>query len=329
MLRELTAAVRAGEDLDESRAGTALALVLDPATPDASIADFLCALAEKGEAVSEVTAFARGMRQAAVPIRSPWPVFVDTAGTGGGRSSFNISTAAALVIAAAGVPVAKHGNRAITSRSGSADVLRELGVAVDRGKEVSERALAEVGICFLFAPLYHPAMKRVAEIRRQLGRRTIFNLVGPLTNPAGAPIQLVGAYSRIAARTMARALANLGSRRAWVVHSRDGLDEISTVAETDVSEVSGTEVREVQLAPLRPQGEIPVGGEPSENARMILEILENRADTCSRELVLLNSAAALHLASAEDLFVARERAEAALESGEARKRLSQLVRIYA
>ncbi len=328
MLQELTRLVNEGRDLEEAQGELALAAVLDPSTPDQAIADFLCALADKGESVSEVTAFARGMRQASVKIRSLWPVLVDTAGTGGGRSSFNVSTAAAFVIAAAGVPVAKHGNRAITSRSGSADVLRELGVTVERGPEVAERALAEAGICFLFAPMFHPAMKRVAEIRRKLGRRTIFNLVGPLTNPASAPVQLVGAYSQPAARIMARALARLGCRRAWVVHSRDGLDEISSVVETDISEVQGEHVRETCFSPDRPQPAIPPGGEPADNARAILEVLENRADPPARELVLVNAAAAVHLATGEDLQTARERAEEALSSGRARERLAALARCY-
>jgi anthranilate phosphoribosyltransferase len=328
MLQELTRQLTDGQDLEEAQGELALAAVLDPATPDQDIADFLCALADKGESVSEVTAFARGMRQAAVKIRNPWPVLVDTAGTGGGRSSFNVSTAAAFVIAAAGVPVAKHGNRAITSRSGSADVLRELGVSVERGPEVAEKALAEARICFLFAPLFHPAMKRVAEIRRRLGRRTIFNLVGPLTNPASAPVQLVGAYSQAAAQVMARALARLGCRRAWVVHSRDGLDEISSVAETDVSEVQGDQVRETFFTPTRPQTWIPEGGEPAHNAALILQVLENRADSASRELVLVNAAAALHLALGEDVHAARERAAEALDSGRARARLAELVRCY-
>jgi anthranilate phosphoribosyltransferase len=171
-------------------------------------------------------------------------------------------------------------------------------------------------------------MKRVAEIRRRLGRRTIFNLVGPLTNPASAPVQLVGAYSQAAAQVMARALARLGCRRAWVVHSRDGLDEISSVAETDVSEVQGDQVRETFFTPTRPQTWIPEGGEPAHNAALILQVLENRADSASRELVLVNAAAALHLALGEDVHAARERAAEALDSGRARARLAELVRCY-
>jgi anthranilate phosphoribosyltransferase len=214
MLEGLTAELRAGRRLNEPEAEDALAAILSEDQGDAVIADFLVTLAERGESVEEIAGFARGMRRLCVPIRTRRADVVDTAGTGGGRSTFNISTAAAFVIAAAGVAVAKHGNRAVTSRCGSADLLEELGVRVDRPAEVSERALDEIGICFLFAPLYHPAMKRVARIRKELGRRTIFNMLGPLTNPASAPFQLIGVYSPELTEKLGGALLRLGCRHA-------------------------------------------------------------------------------------------------------------------
>ena len=236
-LKDWTGRIRQGEDLEAGDAEQALDLILSEKTDDQEIADFLKALNAKGESAGEIMGFARGMRLQSLHIRSAHPKWIDTAGTGGGVDTFNISTAAAFVIAGAGLPVAKHGNRAYTSRCGSADLLQVLGVEIERPPEVAERSLNEIGISFMFAPRFHPAMKRVAPIRQSLDCRTIFNLLGPLTNPASAPYQLVGVYSPQWTPRLAEALLGLGCRKAWVVHSQDGLDELSIGAPVGISEV--------------------------------------------------------------------------------------------
>jgi len=324
----LKARILEGEDLDEQQAADALDAILSDDPPDSMISEFLVALADKGESESEIVGFASVMRRLAVPIVSTHPEFVDTAGTGGGRPSFNISTAAALVAAGAGVAVAKHGNRAVTSRSGSADVLLELGVSIDRPPEVSERALNELGICFLYAPLYHPAMKRVAAIRKSLGRRTIFNLLGPLTNPASAPCQVVGVFAPELTEKLAHALHRLGCRRAWVVHGRDGLDEVSVAAETRVTEVEAGEVRSFDFRPIGARLGIPAGGSPQENAQLIRGILAGGVTGPARDVVLLNAAVAIRVAANLSLSQAVEMAEDALLSGRAEKKLAELAEFY-
>ena len=195
MIEELTKVVQTDRDLSESEAQRALELVLSEETPDAAIAALLTALADKGESSEEIIGFARIMRQQVIPIQSRQEKLIDTAGTGGGADTFNISTTAAFIIAGAGVPVAKHGNRALTSRCGSADLLAALGVSIECPPEVARVALESIGLAFMFAPLFHPAMKRVAQIRRELKHRTIFNMLGPLTNPASAHYQIIGVYS--------------------------------------------------------------------------------------------------------------------------------------
>ncbi len=329
MLEELKAQVVAGEDLDEEQAKRALEAILSTDQPDALISEFLVALAEKGESESEIVGFATIMRRLAIPVSSTHAQLVDTAGTGGGRPSFNISTAAALVAAGAGVAVAKHGNRAVTSRSGSADVLVELGLILDRPPEVSERALNELGICFLYAPLHHPAMKRVAAIRRELGRRTIFNLLGPLTNPAAAPFQVVGVFAPELTEKIGKALVKLGCRRAWVVHGRDGLDEVSVAAETRVTEIQNGEAHSFDFRPIRAHLGIPAGGSPAENAQLIRGILGGSVTGPAREVVLLNAAVAIRVATDEHFSRALEMAEDALLGGMAWKKLAQLVEFYA
>jgi len=255
-------------------------------------------------------------------------VLLDTAGTGGGVHTFNISTAAAFVIAGAGVAVAKHGNRAITSRSGSADVLLKLGVEIDRSLDVSEEALNRIGLCFMFAPLFHPAMKRVALIRKRLGRRTIFNMIGPLTNPASAPYQIIGVYAEGLVEKMAEALCKLGCKRAWVVHSLDGMDEISISTETKVVEVSGQETRTFNFNPVRRALGVPAGGTPEENARLILGILQGQVAGPARDIVVINAAAAIHLASGSHFSKSIELAEESLKSRAALEKLHQLIEAY-
>ena len=334
MLQELTRELEGSRDLTQESAARALELILAEGTPDREIMAFLSALYSKGETPSEIAGFARIMRRHAVSLRCRHHDFIDTAGTGGGADTFNVSTAAAFVIAGAGLPVAKHGNRAATSRSGSADVLQALGVRVARSTEVARQSLDDLGIAFLFAPLFHPAMKRVVRIRQQLPHRTIFNLLGPLTNPAGAPYQIIGVYAPELTRKLGQALAALGCRRAWVVHSRDGLDELSTAAPSWVTEVEEDRERSFEFDPA-PHGFASwdavsvAGGSPEENGRLVRAILEGRQHGSPRDLVVLNAAAALHLAGEPDFRVALDRAGDSIDSGSAVKKLDQLVEAYA
>src|SRR5205807_6366795 len=225
-LKDFLTRLTRGQNLSRDEAGHFLDALLDSEATDAQIAAALIALKLKGETVEELAGLAEGMRQRAIRINSNHGCFIDTAGTGSSQAkTFNVSTAAAFVIAGAGLPVAKHGNRAASSRCGSADVLTALGVNVSSSSEISEQCLNEIGICFMFAPLYHGATARVAAVRRELGVQTTFNLLGPLTNPAGAPRQIIGISDPNRLEPMARALSMLGTERAWVVHGADGLDE--------------------------------------------------------------------------------------------------------
>src|SRR2546421_6522642 len=232
------------ENLARPEALRLLDWLLDGTATDAQIAATLIALKQKGETVEELAGLAEGMRARATRITCKHECFIDTAGTGSSAAkTFNVSTAAAFVIAAAGLPVAKHGNRAASSKCGSADVLVALGVNVSASPDVSEKCLEEIGICFMFAPLYHSATARVAGIRRELGVHTTFNLLGPLTNPAGAPRQIIGVWHEALVEPLAHTLLALGTERAWVVHGLDGLDEVTLADSTKVAEVSGGGVR--------------------------------------------------------------------------------------
>jgi anthranilate phosphoribosyltransferase len=272
------------------------------------------------------------MRRRATPVRTPHGrVVVDTCGTGGdGAGTFNLSTAAALVVAGAGVTVAKHGNRSVSSRSGSADVLAACGVRVEAPVEVVERCLAEIGIGFLYAPALHGAMRHVAPVRREVGIRSIFNLLGPLANPAGTPRQLLGVYSEHLVPVVAQTLAQLGSERALVVHGLDGLDEVSPCGPTRAAWVEAGHVREVVLEPedggLRPVPRAALrGGDPAENARMLHSVLGGVAGPM-RDAVLLNAGAALWVADAvQTLADGVLRAAESIDSGAARSRLERLV----
>src|SRR6185503_17638828 len=249
-LTEFLARLVRREDLNREEAGQLLDALLDEEATDAQISAALVALAAKGETVEELTGLVQGLRSRAVRVNSRHSCFIDTAGTGSSPAkTFNISTAAAFVIAGAGLPVAKHGNRAASSKSGSADLLTALGVNVSAIPSVSESSLNEIGICFMFAPLYHGATARVAGIRRQLGIHTTFNLLGPLSNPAGAPRQIVGVWRKDLAERMASVLAALGTERAWVVHGEDGLDEITLAGKTHVAEAHEGAVRTFAIAP--------------------------------------------------------------------------------
>ena len=333
MLQEFTTGIMAGENLSEDQAERALELILKEETPDSAIASFLTALTVKGETAGEIAGFARVMRRQAISVSSRQAKLIDTAGTGGGVDTFNISTAAAFVIAGAGVPVAKHGNRAMTSRCGSADVLAALGVGIEKPAQVAERSLDEIGLAFMFAPLFHPAMKRVVRVRRELGHRTVFNLLGPLTNPAAAPFQIVGVYSSGLTELVGGALAALGTQRAWVVNSEDGLDELSVGGVARICDVQGTNIKSFDLDPTDFGFEVCsalelAGGTPEENAGLIRAILGGRRSGPPREVVVLNAAAALHVADEGDFKQVIERARESIDSGAALLKLNQLVEMY-
>ncbi len=294
------------------------------------IAAFLTALRFRGETPDVITAFARQMRKRATPFRRPTGVALDTCGTGGDHSgTFNISTAAAFVAAAAGVRVAKHGNRSMTSLCGSADVLTELGVRIDGPPEEMEQALETAGICFLFAQGFHPSMRHVAPVRRELGFRTIFNLLGPLSNPAGATHQVIGVFGRPQVALVAEVLRRLGSERALVVHGSDGLDEITTSGATYVAELSGGVVREYEIMPQDfgvnvSKAECLKGGDARENARIITDVLNGTAGPCS-DIVALNAGAAIYTAEAAlSLADGVKRAQEILASGAAVAKLEAL-----
>jgi len=295
------------------------------------IADLLLALRAQGETVDEIAGAALAMRKHMTRIRTSRSGVIDTCGTGGDASgTFNISTGAALVAAAAGVPVAKHGNRSVTSKSGSADVLASLGVDIEAPVDVVERCLDQLGICFCYAPLLHPSMRHAAPVRKRLGVPTIFNLLGPLCNPAAAPYQLMGVGRPPLRPLLAAALQRLGGQRSVVVCGRDGLDEVTLAGETDVSQVTPAGIVETAWSPDlfgMPQGDLSalrVDG-PDASAALIRQVLDGRPGP-ARDIVVMNAAAAVWTAQrADSLRQAAELAAAALDSGAARALLANLV----
>lgn len=320
------------EDLSRDEAFELLEALLDAEATDAQISGALVALAGKGETIDELTGMAEGLRSRATRVISQHQCFIDTAGTGSSRAkTFNISTAAAFVIAGAGLPVAKHGNRAASSKSGSADLLTALGVNVSAIPLVSEQALNEIGICFMFAPLYHGATARVAAIRRQLGIHTTFNLLGPLSNPAGAPRQIIGVWRQDLAEKLAHVLSGLGTERAWVVHGEDGLDEITLAGKTHVAEARNGEVKTFEISPREFGFEVGRiehlrGGDADANAEIVSGVLAGERTDEARALVIMNAAAALVLGgAAADLGEGAKLAAEAIDSGEARRKLELLV----
>ena len=320
------------EDLSRDEAFELLEALLDAEATDAQISGALVALAAKGETVDELTGMAEGLRSRAVRVISQHQCFIDTAGTGSSRAkTFNSSTAAAFVIAGAGLPVAKHGNRAASSKSGSADLLTALGVNVSAIPLVSENALNEIGICFMFAPLFHGATARVAGIRRQLGIHTTFNLLGPLSNPAGAPRQIIGVWRRDLADKLAHVLSGLGTERAWVVHGEDGLDEITLAGKTHVAEAQNGEVKTFEIGPQDFGFEVGAiehlrGGDADANAEIVSAVLAGERRDEARALVIMNAAAALFLGgAAADLREGAKLAASAIDSGEARRKLELLI----
>ncbi|MCK5571759.1 MAG: anthranilate phosphoribosyltransferase [Bacteroidetes bacterium] len=321
-----------GHSLTVDEAASALELIMTEQASEAQIAGLLVALRGKGETVDELVGFARTMREKSVKVKLDDPDAIDMCGTGGdGLGTFNISTVSALVAAGAGVTVAKHGNRSVSSKSGSADLLRALGVNVSLPPERVGECIQRAGIGFLFAPLFHPAMKHAAKPRQELGIRTIFNMVGPITNPAGVRRQLLGTYNHAVSRTLAGALQKLNSDRAAVVHSNDGMDEITISGETKVYEVSGGKdlvsysvypdhfgIKEQPLSAVE-------GGTPEENAEIAMKIL-NGERSASRDVVVANAAFGIYVSGkVSELKEASHAAAESIDSGNALRVLNKLI----
>jgi len=330
VLKSLIGQVVAGQDLSETEAEQAMDIIMTGEATPAQIAAFLTALRLKGETVEEITGFARSMRRRAAGITTRHQVFIDTCGTGGdGRHTFNISTTAAFVIAGAGVAVAKHGNRSVSSRCGSADVLEALGIKVDLPPAAVARCLDEVGMAFLFAPVFHGAMKYAAGPRREIGIRTVFNLLGPLTNPAGAPCQLVGVYDPSLTETVAAVLGRLGSRRAYVVHGSDGLDEVTTTGPTKITCLDHGSLTTYTFYPEdaglpRAGLEDLAGGTAADNAAITHSVLKGEKGP-ARDVVLLNAAFGLLAAGVEkSLPGALATAATSIDSGAAMAKLQDM-----
>ena len=322
-----------GHDLTEDEMVSIMTQVMEGKVDRSLLGAFLTALHMKGETVAEISGAAQVMREKAEPLNIPVEGVVDTCGTGGdGANTFNISTTAAFVVAGAGIPVAKHGNRAVSSRSGSADVLKCLGVNIEADKEIVERCVELAGIGFLFAPNLHKAMKHAVDVRRELGFRTVFNLLGPLTNPAGVKAQVVGVFDSKWTSPLAQVLKNLGTRHAFVVHGEDGLDEITLTCNTKISELNHGKIEDYFLDPTKLGLEYCSeqdlkGGSVDDNATILRELLDG-AGGPKRDIVLLNAAAAIVAADkADDLKTGMEMARKSISSGEARQKLKDLCRI--
>jgi anthranilate phosphoribosyltransferase len=333
MIQEVIARLLGDNDLDRTTAQGVMEQIMTGGATDAQIGGFLVALRCKGETVAEITGFAEVMRAKATPITGGREPLVDTCGTGGdGSGTFNISTTVAFVAAGAGCTVAKHGNRAMSSKCGSADVLAELGVNVEASPETVGKCLDKAGIGFMFAPALHGAMKHAIGPRKELGTRTVFNVLGPLTNPAGARRQLIGVFASHLTETMAGVLGALGSERAFVVHGSDGLDEITLTGPSQVSELLDDEVRTYQISPedygidTAPAAELQ-GGDAQVNAAILVEILDGVPGSRT-DVVVLNAAAAITAGGlAQDLEEGVSKARESLSSGKAKQALGRLVEV--
>jgi anthranilate phosphoribosyltransferase len=333
MLKRFIARVVEGKDLTEEESGEAMSLIMGAEVPPTQIASFITALRMKGETVQEITGFARTMRARAFRIRAKeGEEVVDTCGTGGdGLGTFNISTVVAFVAAGGGCTVAKHHNRSVSSQCGSADVLEALGIDYALPPERAERCLQEIDLAFLFAPAFHPATKNAAVPRREIGIRTIFNLLGPLTNPAGATIHLAGLYREDLLRPIAEVLRNLGSRAAFVVHSEDHADEISIAGATAVCQLKNGDISSYRIEPemaglKRAMIEEIRGGTPERNAKILLQVLEGKTGP-ARDVVLLNAAAVFVAAEkVSNLKNGVEMAEESIDSGRAMGKFEALFR---
>jgi len=333
MFPALIEKLRHQEDLTTAEAASAMAAIMRGEAAQAQIAGLLVGLSIKGERPTELVGFAQTMRNNAIAITPPAGGVFDTCGTGGDRSgTFNISTASAIVLAACNMRIAKHGNRSVSSQCGSADVLEALGVNIQATPAIVEQCLREVGVAFLFAPTFHPAMKHAAQARKDLGVRTAFNLLGPLTNPARPSRQIVGVPRPELTELLARSLSLLGSERAWVVHGADGLDELSTTGYTKVSESRGDSVQTFYVHPAdfglaKATPESLKGGDAAKNAAIVRSVLNGDAGP-QRDVVLLNAGAALFVAGqAETVKAGIATAGAAIDSGAAREVLKKLVAV--
>jgi len=332
MIKEAIHLLVGGIDLSEAEMAECMKEIMEGKATDAQIGSFLAALRIKGETVEEITGAARIMRDKAAKIKAPEGV-LDTCGTGGDMShTFNISTTVAMVVAAGGVPVAKHGNKAVSSRSGSADLLEALGIRIDLSPDKVEKCLFETGFGFLFAPLFHPAMKYAIGPRREMGIRTIFNILGPITNPAGARRQILGVFAAKLTGALATVLGNLGAEDAMVVHGEDGLDEITITDGTRVSRFANGKVENLIFSPEdfglnRGIREDLVGGDNQENANITLQILSGEKGA-KRDIVLINAAAGFMVAGrASDAKAAVSMAQEAIDSGRAMKKLEEIRKI--
>lgn len=333
-MSDLTAVIErliTGESLSAAEAEAALDFVMRGEASDVQTAALLVALRGKGETREEIHGLVRAMRSHAEPVRSQREHLVDTAGTGGGTTTFNVSTAAALVAAGAGAGVAKHGNRSSTSKCGSADVLEALGVGIDSDPRTTAEAIDKIGFGFMFAPRHHPAMRHVVPVRKALKVHTIFNVLGPLTNPAGAPRQVVGVSDPARMPLVAEALLDIGVERAWVLRSQDGLDELSIAATSNVIEVADGKLRRFKVNPEEAGIERREslagldGGSPADNAAVIRDVLAGERGP-ARDIVVLNAAATLVVAGiADDLSAGGILAEAAINDGSAARVLDDLV----
>ncbi|KPK96854.1 MAG: anthranilate phosphoribosyltransferase [Omnitrophica WOR_2 bacterium SM23_72] len=333
MIQQCIESLSKGENLSSAFMQSTMEEIMTGQVDTQDIVSFLTHLNQKGETVEELTAAAQIMRKHAICIRSKHKVILDTCGTGGDQSGlFNVSTAVAFVAAGCGIAVAKHGNRSVSSFCGSADILEALGIDILMGKEKIETCLDEIGIAFLFAQNLHPAMKYAMPARKQIGKRTMFNILGPLTNPAGATHQLIGVFDKRWTQVLAEVLGKLGSVHSLIVHGEDGLDEISTVAKTHICEQRRGTVRNFQLDSEafglgKARREDLIGGKAQDNARILVEILKGEPG-CRREIVLLNAAAAIYVADrASSIQEGLALAQESIDSGKAYEKL-ELLRTY-
>ncbi len=329
MIKEALNLVVQRKDLSEEQMIGVMRQIMEGNATDAQIGALLTALRMKGETIEEITGAAKVMREKVAAIKAP-PYTVDTCGTGGDMShTFNISTTTAIVVASCGVPVAKHGNRSVSSSCGSADVLESLGIKIDLEPQKVEQCLEQTGFGFMFAPLFHPAMKFAIGPRKEMGMRTIFNILGPLTNPAGAERQVLGVFSGKLTEPMAQVLGNLGVKHAFVVHGEDGLDEITNTSKTKVTELKDGKIETYFISPedfgisTAAKDDLS-GGSAVDNAKITIDILEGQKDP-KRDIVLMNSAAALVTGNKGNNFTdAISIAADAIDSGAARKKLDDI-----
>jgi anthranilate phosphoribosyltransferase len=330
--KALIAKAATGASLTREEAARGFDRMMSGEATPSQMGGLLMALRVRGETVEEITGAVTVMREKMLRVAAP-PDAIDVVGTGGDASgSYNISTCAAFIVAGAGVPVAKHGNRALSSRSGAADVLAALGVKIELAPDAVGRCISEAGIGFMFAPAHHPAMKNVGPTRVELGTRTIFNLLGPLSNPAGVKRQMVGVFSRQWIEPLANVLKNLGSKSAWVVHGSDGLDEVTSAGPTYVAALENGAVRIFEITPedvgvARAMPDMLRGGDADQNARALLDVLRGKK-SAFRDVALMNAAAGLIVAGrAEDLKQGFALAAKSLDSGEAEGRLDRLIAV--